>query len=270
MMLESSTVGFVGGGNMAEALIAGIVEDGGVPARSVLVVEPDPDRSAALIERYGITAVTIGELAERADILVVAVKPQVVDQVLEELLGSVPASALVISVAAGVPASRFERALPGVPVVRAMPNTPALLGQGMSVISAGAAAGDEHLEKARAILGTTGRVLALAETQLDAVTAVSGSGPAYFFYLVEALVEAGQAVGLDPEVASELVVQTAYGAATMLRESGKDAAALREAVTSPGGTTAAGLAVLDQRDAKALITDVVTAARDRSIELGTG
>lgn len=268
-MLETSTIGFVGGGNMAEALLAGIVESGAVPAHSMLVVEPDQERSHALTERYGITAATVDELAEDADIIVIAVKPQTVDEVLEALRGRVGSATLVLSVAAGVPAARFERALPAVPVVRAMPNTPALLGQGMTVISAGAEAGEQHLEKARAILAPTGRVRVLEEAQLDAVTAVSGSGPAYFFYLVEALTDAGVAVGLDPEVAAELVVQTAYGAATMLRETGKDAAALRVAVTSPGGTTAAGLAVLDERELKAIVADVVTAARDRSVELGT-
>ncbi|WP_106848611.1 pyrroline-5-carboxylate reductase [Blastococcus sp. Marseille-P5729] len=269
-MLETSTIGFIGGGNMAEALLAGIVEDGAVPAGSVLVVEPDADRAAALADRYGISPASIDELAARADIIVVAVKPQVVDEVLEELRGGVTARSLVLSVAAGVPTSRFEAALPGVPVVRAMPNTPALLGAGMSVISAGAAADATHLEAARAILAPTGKVLALDESQLDAVTAVSGSGPAYFFYLAEALIDAAQGIGLDHDVAAELVVQTAFGAASMLRESGKDAAALRAAVTSPGGTTEAGLAVLYERDANTLIADVVRAARDRSAELGRG
>lgn len=267
-MLDGNIVGFVGGGNMAEALIGGIVEGGAVSADEVLVTEKHPARAAYLKERYGVTPLPIDELSRRADIVVIAVKPQVVDEVLSELDGRLGPDNLIISIAAGVPTARFERAFPGTPVVRVMPNTPALVGEGMSVVAAGSAARAHHLGFARAILATAGKVVELDEGKLDAVTAVSGTGPAYFFYLVEALVDAAESVGLDREVATRLVVQTAVGAASMLRDSGKDASALRAAVTSPGGTTAAGIAVLDDRGARELFTAMVTAARDRSVELG--
>lgn len=267
-MLDGNTVGFIGGGNMAEALIAGLLDGGALTPESVLVTEKHPERSDYLQQRYGVRAVPIDELAARSDIVVIAVKPQVVDEVLEALAGSLNGDDLLISIAAGVPTSRFERAFPDTPVVRVMPNTPALVGEGMSVISAGSAARAHHLGYARAILATAGKVVELDEDKLDAVTAVSGTGPAYFFYLVEALIDAAESVGLDREVASRLIVQTAMGAATMLRDSGKDAVALRQAVTSPGGTTAAGIAVLEDRGARDVFSAMVTAARDRSVELG--
>lgn len=267
-MLDGNTLGFIGGGNMAEALIAGIIRGGAVGAQTILVAEKHPERRSYLSAEYGVSTVDIEELATRADIVVVAVKPQVVDEVLDALAGRMKEEDLIISVAAGVPTSRFERRFPRTPVVRVMPNTPALVGQGMSVIAAGTTATAHHLAYARAILATAGKVVELAEDQLDAVTAVSGSGPAYFFYLVEAMVDAAERLGLPREVATTLVVQTAYGAATMLRDSGKSPAELRRGVTSPGGTTAAALEVLEQRDARELFATMVTAARDRSAELG--
>lgn len=267
-MLDGNTLGFIGGGNMAEALIAGIIGGGAVSPGSILVAEKHPEREAYLQAQYGVSTVGIEELATRADIVVIAVKPQVVDEVLDQLAGRMNEEDLIISVAAGVPTARFERRFPRTPVVRVMPNTPALVGQGMSVIARGSMATAHHLAYARAILATAGKVVELDEDKLDAVTAVSGSGPAYFFYLVEALVDAAETLGLDRETATTLVVQTAYGAATMLRDSGKAPNELRTAVTSPGGTTAAGVEVLEARGARELFTAMVTAARDRSAELG--
>lgn len=267
-MLEGKTIGFVGGGNMAEALISGIVGGGAVSASKVLVAEPNDDRAAQLQQRYGIRPVAGRELAAQCEILVIAVKPQVVDAVLDELEGQVAPGTLLVSVAAGIPSARFERSLPGVPVVRVMPNTPALVGQGMSVISPGSAATAQHVAQAGEILATTGRVVELDEASMDAVTAISGSGPAYFFYLVEALVDGAQQLGLDRETATSLVVQTATGAAAMLRQPGADAAALRTAVTSPGGTTAAAIDVLEGGGARELFARAALAARDRSAQLG--
>ncbi|MFV0534640.1 MAG: pyrroline-5-carboxylate reductase [Cumulibacter sp.] len=267
-MLDGKTLGFIGGGNMAEALIAGVLRSGDITAQSVLVAEPVAERADYLRERYGVQTLSTAELAARAAIIVVAVKPQIVDSVTTEIQGTIDPGALIISVAAGVPAARFEAALPNIAVVRVMPNTPALVGEGMSVIAPGAAASPQHLQHARTILSGAGKVVQLEESQLDAVTAVSGSGPAYFFYLVEALIDGAQALGLDKATATELVVQTAYGAATMLRDSGRDAHTLRTDVTSPGGTTAAGLQVLEDNGARDLFAAMITAARDRSVALG--
>lgn len=267
-MLDGNTLGFIGGGSMAEALIAGIVGGGAVSASSILVAEKHPERAAYLQAQYGVSMVGIEDLAARADIVVVAVKPQVVDEILDVLAGRMNEEDLVISIAAGVPTSRFEKRFPHTPVVRVMPNTPALVGQGMSVIAPGRTATAHHLAYARAILATAGKVVELDEHQLDAVTAISGSGPAYFFYLVEALVDAAEKLGLDRETATTLVVQTAYGAATMLRDSGKAPHELRTDVTSPGGTTAAAVQLLEERGARELFAAMVTAARDRSAELG--
>lgn len=267
-MLDGNTLGFIGGGSMAEALIGGIIGGGAVSAQAILVAEKQPEREAFLRERYGVSTVGIEELAARADIVVVAVKPQAVEEVLDELEGRITDDDLIISIAAGIPAARFERRFPDTPVVRVMPNTPALVGEGMSVIAAGKAATAHHLAYARAILATAGKVIELDEDKLDAVTAVSGSGPAYFFFLVEALIDGARTLGLDRETATTLVVQTAYGAATMLRDSGKAAPVLRTEVTSPGGTTAAGIAVLEEHGARDLFTAMITAARDRSAVLG--
>lgn len=267
-MLDGNTLGFIGGGNMAEALIAGIIGGGSVSPELILVAETHPDRAAYLHTRYGVTTVGIEDLATRADIVVVAVKPQVVDEVLDQLAGRLNAEHLIVSIAAGVPAARFEKRFPQTPVVRVMPNTPALVGEGMSVIAPGKAVSAHHLAYARAILATAGKVVELGEDKLDAVTAISGSGPAYFFYLVEAMIDAAESLGVDRETATTLVVQTAYGAATMLRDSGQAADELRTAVTSPGGTTAAGLDVLESRGARELFAAMLTAARDRSAQLG--
>ncbi len=269
-MLEGNTIGFVGGGNMAEALISGIVRGGATNPQDVYVAEKHPQRAAYLVQTYGIRSCSLAELADAASIVVIAVKPQVVDEVLGDLAGRLGDDDLIVTVAAGVPTSRFEAVFPDTPVVRVMPNTPALVSEGMSVIAAGANASRHHLGFARAILATTGKVLELDEAKLDAVTAVSGTGPAYFFYLAEALVDAAERVGLSREDAATLVVQTAVGAAAMLRDSGRDAVQLREQVTSPGGTTAAGIGVLEERGARELFTAMVTAARDRSVELGGG
>jgi pyrroline-5-carboxylate reductase len=176
---------------------------------------------------------------------------------------------LVVSVAAGVPTARIEAALPaGVPVVRVMPNTPALVDEGMSVLSAGAHAGEEHLDEAEALLAAVGQVRRVPESQQDAVTALSGSGPAYFFYLVEAMVDAGILLGLPRALAADLVVQTALGSAVMMRDSGEHPVQLREAVSSPGGTTVAAIRELERHGVRAALMAAIEAAHARSVELG--
>jgi pyrroline-5-carboxylate reductase len=197
------------------------------------------------------------------------VKPQDIDTLLAEMAPVVEARHVVVSVAAGVTTTHLERALPdGVAVVRCMPNTPALVDQAMTAIAGGAHADDEHLAVAESLLAAVGRVVRVPESQLDAVTALSGSGPAYFFYLVEAMIDAGILLGLPRTLAAELIVQTAVGSATMLRDSGEHPVQLREAVTSPGGTTIAAIRELEVHGVRAALLAAIEAAARRSRELG--
>ena len=255
----------IGGGKMGEALLGGLVASGWAGAGELHVVEPDPARQRAVSAASPGVSISTEPLYGIG--AVIAVKPDVVAAVLPALAAA--ATARVLSIAAGVRTEAIEAGLPaGTPVVRAMPNTPALVGAGAAAIAPGSAAGPEDLEWARGILEAVGTVAVVAEADLDAVTGLSGSGPAYLFRLAEALRAAGTAQGLDPAVADALVRQTLLGAATLLAESGEDPGRLRENVTSPGGTTAAGLAVLDDADFMGLIDRVVTAATRRSRELG--
>ena len=255
----------IGGGKMGEALLGGLVSSGWADADELHVVEPDPARQAAVSAAVGGVSVSTEPLYGIG--AVIAVKPDVVAAVLPPLAAA--AAARVLSIAAGVRTGAIEAGLPaGTPVVRAMPNTPALVGAGAAAIAGGSAAGPEDLEWARGILEAVGTVAVVAEADLDAVTGLSGSGPAYVFRLAEALRAAGTAQGLDSAVADALARQTLLGAATLLAESGEDPGRLRENVTSPGGTTAAGLAVLDEADFMGLIARVVEAATRRSRELG--
>jgi pyrroline-5-carboxylate reductase len=257
----------IGGGKIGEALLSGLIRRGGTDG--ILVCERSPDRAAELSQRYGVPAVDLGAAAVRARVLLVAVKPQDMDALLTLLAEQVDDQHLVVSVAAGVPTSRIEAALPaGTAVVRVMPNTPALVDEGMSVLSAGAHAGEEHLDEAEALLAAVGRVRRVPEDQQDAVTALSGSGPAYFFYLVEAMVDAGILLGLPRTLAVDLIVQTALGSAVMMRDSGEHPVQLREAVTSPGGTTIAAVRELERHGVRAALIAAIEAAHARSVELG--
>ncbi len=203
-----------------------------------------------------------------ADVVVVAVKPGDVGATLETALPALGADTLVLSIAAGVTISTIEHLVPERPVVRAMPNTPALVGIGASAIAGGARAGPEHLDLAERLLGAVGIVVRVVEPMLDAVTGLSGSGPAYFFLVAEAMIEAGVLVGFTRDVATRLVVQTLLGSATLLAQDPSGPVGLRTAVTSPGGTTAAGLRELEQHGLRAAILDAVSAATLRSRELG--
>ncbi|MEU2347205.1 pyrroline-5-carboxylate reductase [Modestobacter sp. NPDC049651] len=267
-MSARSGLALVGGGKIGEALLSGLVRRAGSGA-GIRVVERSPQRAAELADRYGIEAVDLPTAAERARVLLLAVKPQDIDTLLGLLAPHVTPDHLVVSVAAGVPSSRIEAALPaGVPVVRVMPNTPALVDAGMSVLSPGAHAGEADLDEAEALLSAVGEVRRVPESQQDAVTALSGSGPAYFFYLVEAMIDAGILLGLPRAVAADLIVQTAYGAAVMLRDSGEHPVVLREAVTSPGGTTIAAIRELERHGVRAALIAAIEAAQQRSVELG--
>lgn len=252
----------IGGGRMGEALVAGLLA-AGWPAGDLAVVEPVADRRRVLAERYGGVAVETEPVA--ADGTVLAVKPADVVAV----AASLPAAGRVLSIAAGVTLAALEAALPeATPVVRAMPNTAALVGAGAAAIAAGGSAGPDDLAWAESILGAVGSVVCVPESALDAVTGLSGSGPAFVFLVAEALVEAGVLAGLARETSVALAHQTVLGAGRLLTESGRSAAELRADVTSPGGTTAAGLAVLEQRAVRAAFLDAVTAAAARSAGLG--
>jgi pyrroline-5-carboxylate reductase len=254
----------VGGGRMGEALVTGLLS-GGWAAADITVVEVVPERRAAIAAQLAGVDV-VGE-AVAADGAVVAVKPGDVESACTALAAA--GVGRVLSIAAGVPTGRLEAALGGsVPVVRAMPNTPALVGAGVSAIAAGSAAGDDDLEWARGILGAVGEVVTVPERLLDAVTGLSGSGPAYVFLVVEALIDAGVLAGLPRDVAETLAIGTVAGAGRLLVETGDSPAELRAAVTSPGGTTAAGLRALEQAGTRAAFLEAVMAATERSRELG--
>jgi pyrroline-5-carboxylate reductase len=262
-------VALLGGGKMGEALLRGLL-DGGYDADSVAIAEIDPSRRHELEARFPkVRVVPSGSWAVAdADVVVIAVKPGDVTETLDAALPALPRDALVLSIAAGVTIATLEAAAPGRPVVRAMPNTPALLGLGASAIAPGASATDDHLDLAEQLLRSVGIVVRLDEAQLDAVTGLSGSGPAYVMLVAEALTEAGVLAGLPRPVATALVEQTLLGSATLLAQGDEGPEALRAAVTSPGGTTAAGLRALEARGVRAAFLDAVEAATARSRELG--
>jgi len=263
-----SRLAVLGTGKLGEALLSGLLRAGRAPG-DVLVTARRVERAAELSERYGVSAVSNAVAARDADILLLTVKPQDMGSLLDELAPVVTRERLVVSVAAGIPTSYIEKRLAdGVPVVRVMTNTPVLVDEAMSAISAGAHAGPEHLAATETLLAAVGRVVRVPESQQDAVTALSGSGPAYFFYLVEAMTDAGILLGLPRAVAADLLVQTALGAATMLRDSGEHPVRLREAVTSPAGTTISAVRELERHGVRAALIAAIEAARDRSRELG--
>ncbi|WP_433627999.1 pyrroline-5-carboxylate reductase [Nocardia sp. CA-120079] len=265
-------VAVIGGGRIGEALIAGLLESGRA-AKDLVVVETHTDRAELIGDRFGVRITdSIADAIVGADVLVIAVKPGDVDTVLTQL-GKAELDAdrdqILVSLAAGVPTARLENKLPaGFPVVRVMPNTPMLVGQGMSVLAPGRYARPEQLAQVTELLAAVGKVATVTEAQMDAVTAVSGSGPAYFFLVVEAMVDAGVGLGLTHDVATELVVQTMLGSAALLESSGQTAAELRAAVTSPAGTTAAAVRELERGGVRSAFLEALHAAKQRSAEQG--
>ncbi len=254
---------------MGEALVAGLL-DAGFDPDALAVAEAEPHRRHELEAAFAGVRVAPAApwVVGDADVVIVAVKPADIGAVLEAALPALGEHTLVVSIAAGVSIATLEAAVPGRPVVRAMPNTPALVREGTAAIAAGTHADDAHVERARALLAAVGSVVVVPEKLLDAVTGLSGSGPAYVFLLAEAMIEAGVLNGLPRDVAAELVHGTIRGAGVMLTDSGETAEQLRAAVTSPGGTTAAGLRALEAGKLRATVIDAVTAAADRSRELG--
>ncbi|MEJ7601986.1 MAG: pyrroline-5-carboxylate reductase [Kofleriaceae bacterium] len=266
------SVGFVGGGNMAEALIRGLVRGGHVSADRVTASGPRRERLDELATSYGIHVTTDNrEVARAANVLVLAVKPQILDKVLREIGDQIPKGTLVISIAAGFDTETMEAALPeGAHVVRAMPNVPATVGAGATAIAAGRHASEDDLVTARAIFDAVGITVTLDESQLDAVTGLSGSGPAYIFLILEALADAGVKVGLSRRNAQRLAAQTVMGSAKLLLDTDEHPGKLKDMVTSPGGTAIAGLHTLEQGGLRTTLITAVETATKRSRELGRG
>jgi pyrroline-5-carboxylate reductase len=268
--LQDKRIAFIGAGNMGEALIKGLLEAGRVRPEQLIATDIRKDRLEAIRKAYRIDTVTDNrEAVAKAQILLLAVKPQVMNEVLTELRGAVAEDHCLLSIAAGIPTAFIEaRFSQPTRVVRIMPNTPAFVLAGASAIAPGRHATPEDLEIARQILNAVGRVVQVDEKLMDAVTGLSGSGPAYIFVVIEALSDAGVRMGLSREVATLLAAQTVFGAARMVLESGEHPARLRDSVTSPGGTTIAGLHVLEQAGFRGILMTAVEAAARRSQELG--
>ena len=268
MTNNSGRLAIIGGGKIGEALLSGLLRGSARPG-DILMVEHYPERIRYLSERYRVRVVDIAEAVQGCPTILIAVKPQDIDPLLRQLADLVTDEHLIVSVAAGITTARIERGLPAGPaVVRCMPNTPALVDEAMTAISAGSRATQAHLQRADELLSAVGRVVRVPESQLDAVTALSGSGPAYFFFLVEAMIDAGILLGLPRALAAELIVQTLVGSAVMLRDSGEHPVQLREAVTSPAGTTISAIRELENHGVRAAFLAAIEAARNRSAELG--
>ena len=258
-------IGFIGGGNMAEALIKGMTGQG---MRDILVSEPREDRRAYLEQTYGVkTTQSNKEAVSSGSIVILAVKPQIMDSVLNEIAASVTEEKTVVSIAAGIPLSTLSAKLATKKLIRVMPNTPAIVQEGMSVMSLCECFSDKDIFAVREIFMSIGKVLTLPEKYMNTVTALSGSGPAFIALFIEAMIESGVKMGLRKDSAAELAVQTLLGTAKLL-DTGMPPEKLREMVTSPGGTTAAGLEVLEERDLKGTVAETLQAAVKRAEELG--
>jgi pyrroline-5-carboxylate reductase len=271
-MSDDRRVAFLGAGQMGEALVSGLVRSGGRTADEIMVTARREERARELADRHSVQAtVSNADAVGWARTLVLTVKPQDMDVLLDQISGPVTSDHLVISFAAGIRCSFIESRLQdGVPVVRVMSNVPVLVDEAMSAISAGKGAGDKHLAVAEELLGSVGRVIRVSETAQDAVTATSGSGPAYFALLAEAMIDGCILLGLPRDVATDLIVQTMLGTAKMLRDTGMHPVEIREMVTSPGGTTIAAIRHLEQAGVRAAFLNAIDAARQRSAELAKG
>jgi pyrroline-5-carboxylate reductase len=268
--MKNRTLGFLGAGNMAGALIRGLLQAKATDAARIVASDLKPERLKQLAGLHGIRTTTDNHaLVRDVDVLVLAVKPQVVDKVLGAIGKEVNAGTIVVSVAAGVPIAAIEARLPaGARVVRTMPNTPAIVLAGATAVAAGTHATEEDMEIARALFEPVGRVVTLDESQLDAVTGLSGSGPAYVMLMIEALADGGVKVGLHRDTALLLAAQTVYGSAKLLLETGEHPGRLKDMVTSPGGTAIAGLHTLESGGLRRTLIDAVECATHRSEELG--
>jgi pyrroline-5-carboxylate reductase len=271
-MSSNRRIAILGAGKIGESLLAGLLGSGWRTPEDIVVTGRRDERLQELAERHGVEAtLSNAEAVAGAGLIVIAVKPQDFDVLLGEIGGLLNPEQTVLSVAAAIPTSQIEaRLAAGVPVVRAMPNAPALVQEGMAGICAGAHASDEHLDLAEDVLAHLGAVARVPERYMDAVTAVSGSGPAYFALLAEAMIEAGILLGLGRETSTQLVVQTMLGTAKLLRDEKIHPVELREAVTSPGGTTIRAIRELEQAGVRAAFLNAIQAAMERSRELAAG
>ncbi|MEI9907939.1 MAG: pyrroline-5-carboxylate reductase [Actinomycetota bacterium] len=261
------TVGVIGAGVMGEALLSALISSGIEPSL-ISITEKREERAQEIVAKYGVNTTSLSENVKNADALLLVVKPQDMESTLQEIKAAVRPGTLAISFAAGKQIKFISSILgDGVPVIRVMPNTPTIVGEGMAGISTGPSVAPEQLNFVKDFLSSTGRVVEVDEELQDAVTAVSGSGPAYFFRFVEAMIAGGIELGLSPEIATELAVQTMVGAAKLLATSGKSATTLRENVTSPNGTTAAALSSFSDSNISEIVLKAMTAARNRSQEL---
>jgi pyrroline-5-carboxylate reductase len=269
-MVGSKKIGLIGGGNMGEALIKGLLQSGHFDTSQITVSDISRDRLSYLQENYQVSTISDnGKVARAADVIILAVKPQQMGDVLGEIHAQVQHLPLVISIAAGVTIAAIEQVLgKAVPVVRVMPNTPALVLTGATAIAGGAHANSDHIATARMLFESVGLVVEVDEAHMDAVTGLSGSGPAYVYLFIEALTDGGVLMGLPRPVARDLAVQTTMGAAKLAANSGSHLAALKDQITSPGGTTIHGLAVLENGGMRGMLMDAVEAATLRSEQLG--
>ena len=272
MALDARRVAILGAGTIGEALVAGLLSAGWRTPGEIVATGRREERLTELTERFGIsTTLSNAEAVAGAALVVIAVKPQDFEVLLGEIGGLLEPAQTVLSVAAAIPTTKIEQLIaPGVPVVRAMPNAPAIVHEGIAGVCAGAHAGDEHLSIAEDVLSHLGAVVRVPEPAMDAVTAVSGSGPAYFALLAEAMVEAGILLGLSREITTRLVVQTMLGTAKLLRDEHIHPVELREAVTSPGGTTIRAIRELERAGVRAAFLNAIQAAMERSRELAAG
>jgi pyrroline-5-carboxylate reductase len=259
----------IGVGSMGSAVVRGLLKVKWTTADQVVGAHPRGQRASELSKGLGIEVVTdAAKAVQGADVVLLGVKPQILPDVLESLRGKLRKGQLVISVAAGIPTSAIEDVLPGIPVVRSMPNLAATVGMGATAICAGAHATKEHMALAREVFAAVGTVEEVPEKLMDAVTGLSGTGPMYVFHLVEAMADAGVKVGLSRDVAARLALQTLIGSAHLARDSHLHSAALKDQVTSPGGTAIAALHVLRREGFQAIVMDAVEAATRRAKELG--
>ncbi|MCP4668683.1 MAG: pyrroline-5-carboxylate reductase [Deltaproteobacteria bacterium] len=267
---RAKKLGFIGAGNMATALIKGLIESGVYDQEQLLVSDKSGEAMKGIADQFGVTCLpSNNEVFQEAWTVVLAVKPQNMREVLEEVKGEVRDDHLVISIAAGIPLKMIRGILDkDVPMIRVMPNTPALVQEGVSALAGGPGVTAGHMATAGAIFSAVGDRVEVEESMMDAVTALSGSGPGYIFRVMECMVEAGTAVGLERDTCLALVIQTFLGAAQLAKATGESLSNLREKVTSPGGTTAAGLEVFNNMGLEAMTLKAVEAAYKRSIELG--
>ncbi|MCL6471634.1 MAG: pyrroline-5-carboxylate reductase [Firmicutes bacterium] len=269
MLLRGRRLSIIGAGQMGEALVRGFIQSGVLEAEQIKLSDVNVERLESLKAKYQANFTTDNhEAVKDSDIILLAVKPQQIEQVLTETKNLFSEDKLVISIAAGVTTKKINNLIgKRIAVIRVMPNTPALVGQGMSVISRGKYASDEAVKIALLLFSSIGEVIELSEELQNQATAISGSGPAYFFLMVESLIEAGVRAGLEEDVAQKLVVQTMAGSAALLQRTGKKADELREMVTSPGGTTEAALRVFSKREFRYIVQEAVNAAIKRAEEL---